>query len=533
MARGRARVQSLTLRLYRYGNKIQPSRHSRESFGAKYNGKSFASELNLGISTEKGAPMRTLGFLSFFALPLLVACTSLHEQAEEYYQAGDYAAAEAVNQSILRQDPADPIAAEHLRKTRQKLIERNLIEARQLRLSNSLEESHSKLRRVVRDEKEWNLSPSGAAFSAQTEEVEYLYEWLQEQVQLLKKDKKFLKLKLLLNENHELLVHSQWNQSFQHMVADVDAGGAKHCLEIRPVMTGYFSKDFWNHYCVFWGQEIKNNPSMTLTGGFGNIVLKGQIADMPPDVLSVFSDALLQGLKSSPLYQADGRTLVVNISGRFHSAYSEEKSVGIHSYDEEVPYQVQETVTYIEKEPETSYKVVKDPVTQKDEYKPVTTYRDVTKYREETVTKYRKEARTLTYPKTDFNVDYALNSQFSFTLDGVKYSIPINEKMHISDSYHEVSNPRIGLSVRPQKIPTEIYWLKEQSSDLEKNTRHEVKDSWANKYCNFKTPPLRSSQTEVVLKCAAGVGDSRGVVDSWSNEAFQMSYNDLRKAIGI
>lgn len=469
-----------------------------------------------------------------FVLPLFfTGCTSLHERAEEYYQAGDYAAAEAVNQSILRDDPQDPIAAEHIRKTRQKLIERNLIEARQLRLSNSLEESHAKLRQVVRDENEWNLSPSGAAFSAQSEEVEFLYEWLKEQVAVLSKDRKFLKLKLLLKQNHELFVHSDWTLPFQRLVSDVDSRGAQHCLEIRSMVTGYFSKEFWNHYCVFWGQEIKNAPAVSLKGGFGHIVFKGQITDLPPDVLPIFSESLLQALKTTPLYQADGKALVVQLTGRFNSAYSEEKSVGIHSYDEEIPYQVMETVTYTESEPQTSYVKVKDPVTKKEKYEPQTTYKDVTKYRQEAVTKYRKEARTLTFPKTDFKVDYALNSQFSFLLDGVKYAIPINEKMHIADTYHDVSNPRIGLNERPQKIPTEIHWLKQHSSVFERTARTQVRDSWANKYCNFKTPPLQSSQTEIVLKCAAGVGDSRGLVDSWSHEAFQMSYIQLRDVLGI
>ncbi len=249
--------------------------------------------------------------------------------------------------------------------------------------------------------------------------------------------------------------------------------------------------------------------------------------------MTVFSNSLFQSLKSSPFYQADGKKLVVQVSGRFSSDYKEEKAVGIHSYDEEIPYQEMETVAYTESEPHTSYVKVKDPVTKKEKFEPKTTYKDVTKYRQEAVTRYRKEARILTYPKIDFTVNYALNSQFSFLLDGVKYLIPINEKMHISDSYHDVNNARIGLVMRPKKVPTETFWLKQQSDVLQKNALTQVRDSWANKYCNFKTPPVKASQAEVVLKCAAGVGNSKGLVDSWSNEVFQLSYNQLREALGI
>lgn len=218
----------------------------------------------------------------------VVGCTSMQDQAFEHYEAGDYAAAAAMNEKILRGSPNDPVAVEHLRKTRQKLIERNLIEARQLRLSNNLKESHLKLKKVVRDEIEWNLSPSGAAFSAQQEELEYLFDWLQEQVGLLKKDKKYLKLKLLLDENNELFVHSDFNSSFQQIERVVETEGAAHCLEMKSIVTGYFSKEFWKHYCVFWGQQTKNEPSVALTAGFGQIVLQGEIAEIPPEVMTVF-----------------------------------------------------------------------------------------------------------------------------------------------------------------------------------------------------------------------------------------------------
>jgi hypothetical protein len=471
--------------------------------------------------------------LCILLLVFLAGCTSLQEQAMEHYEAGDYAAAAAVNEKILRKSPNDPIAVEHLRKTRQKLIERNLIEARQLRLSNNLRDAHLKLKQIVRNQKEWNLSPAGAAFSAQQEELEFLFEWLQEQARLLKKNKKYLKLKILLQENNELFVHSDMNSSFQSLERDIEREGAAHCLELRSIVTGYLSKEFWKHYCVFWGQQTQNEPAVSLSTGFGHIEIKGEIKEIPPEVMTVFSESLFEALKTSPFYQADGKSLTVQAGGRFASDYREEKSMGIHSYDEEVPYQAYETVSYVESEPVTSYVKVKDPVTQKEKFEPKTTYKNVTKYREEAVTRYRKEARTLTYPKVDFNVDYSLNSQFSFLLDGVKYLIPINEKMHISDSYHDVNNPRIGLVERPKKVPTETFWLKQQSDTLRRNALTQVRDSWSNKYCNFKAPPVKASQAEVVLKCAAGVGSSKGLVDSWSSEVFQMSYNELQRALGI
>lgn len=469
----------------------------------------------------------------FFVTLILAGCTSMVERGDKQYEAGDYNAAAATYERALRFHPNDAQAQENLRKARQKIIEQQLIEVRQLRMSDNYADSQGKLKRLINQENSWQLAPAGAAFSAQSEEMEYFFKWLSEQTARNESAEKYMNAKLLLQENEFVFAKSTFSGSYQRLVSRVDTGGGRHCRKIKSIVGGHFSNEFWQHYCVFWGQTANSNSSKNIPNGFGSVTFKGKINGLPEEVLASFSETLMNGLRSSPLYQADGKALAVELSGIFEKNYVESKNVGIHSYDEDVPYQEMVQVSYQESEPFLNTRVVTDPVTGLNRTETFTDYRSVTKYRQEAVTKYRKEARTLPFVKTDYTADFNLNGAMNFSLDGGTFSIPLSGQYHRVDYYSEISNERIGLHARPFDVPTQANWLKSTIAPVSTNVSQQVKSAWENKYCNFKNSGGKSTQAEGILKCAAGGGKELELVNNWSMEMFNLPYTKVSQVIGL
>lgn len=480
--------------------------------------------------------MKTLPYILIsLLLGLTIGCAGLHRKAEKFYENGDYIAAAKTYEQALARDPEDALATENLRKVRQKLIEMRLIEARQLRLSDNYFESHRILMGVIEDQRRWSLSPAGAAFSAQTEEMEYLLEWLRAQVQASSRVKKYLRAKILTENYERAFQHSQFSSAYNQLEAQIEKGGKQHCGEIKAMATGYYSTEFAKHYCLFWGaSDATISKKANLPVGYDKIQLIGEVSGLPKEALSSLSQSLLEGLKTTPYYKAGGKILPVQVTGNFTNTYSEQPSIGHFNYDEDVPFQDTRSVPYQEQEPYTAYKEEYDHRTQKNVTVPYTAYRSVTKYRAETFTNYRKESRTVSYAKTDFTADYKLAAHATFEVDKVSYNVPLNDQLLQSGSFHDTSNPRIGLHKKSKELMSEVGWIQKVFSTGGNLKRQLITDSWINKYCDSLQSHLTTGQSaEVILKCAAGAGRPPALVDNWSQEKFGLAFNELTRSIGL
>src|ERR1044072_9544649 len=122
--------------------------------------------------------MRYLVLMALF----LAACASLEKKADEAYTKGEFFAAASLYQQVVPSNPNNAVAIERLRTSRQQVIEKRLIEVRLLRMSENHQDALDKLKNVMADEAKWNVAPPGAAYSAQTEEIEELFRWFNAQV---------------------------------------------------------------------------------------------------------------------------------------------------------------------------------------------------------------------------------------------------------------------------------------------------------------------------------------------------------------
>jgi hypothetical protein len=464
---------------------------------------------------------------------LITACTSYHKQAETFYAEGNYFAAEETYKRILQNEPEDPLATENLRKARQKILETRLIEARQLRMAENYLESHRVLKDLIEKEEGWDIAPSGAAFSAQKEEMEYFFEWIQTKFSQYLKDEMYLRAKLMWEENERYFTHSEFINSYNQWAEKINDKGHSHCSVYSSKVKGPFSEEFWSNYCAYWGNTSapKKFSSSNSFKKFKEIELKGEITGVAPEIVKSMTQHLLDGLKQTPYYDAKGGKLRVDVTGgAFIGSYSEVATMGVHNYNEDEPYTVVETVSYEEREPFIAYKNEFNELLKKMITTPYTDYRNVTKFREETKTKYRSVAKQTVFPKTNFTANYKLSGSLKFKIDGQSYSIPLNKEFSTNDSYYEASNPRIGLYSRPKELITETSWVEQNWQSLDTSVKKTVLSTWNSKYCSNIDNQTETLKMEFVFKCARG--SHSNIVDIWSNDFFGMPLATVKDIVG-
>ncbi len=482
---------------------------------------------------------------------LLVSCASLSKQASNHFEKGEYAAAASLYERALINDPGDAEAIEGLKRSRQQLIQERLIQVRLLRLANNSQDALDTLNNIMKDEASWKLSPTGVAFSTQTEECRESFKWFQSQIMTTLTAEQNLKAKIFSDKYSPIFAAGDLSTKFNRIEKAINDHGLAQCRTMRKSSTGAFAADFADRFCMVWGAKNRTTQSTAPTGlkTYGQIRLVGAITNLPEEVSSDLADALLAGLKTSPYYQPGAKPLEVKLIGSFTKSYDEHSFTALYSYNVDVPYQekvsvpYEETVTqpYTDNESITKSETTWDPITHKlitknsTTQQAVTRYREVkeTRYRDEWQTKYRSEERTLQYPAMRFNLHYQVNANAFFKLDSVQYELPLNDELNLTDTYHEMENREIGLLTKQKNFPSSMDWLKDHFVKTQKEVSEKVEAAWDAKYCKFTPEQVTRTQTDAVMKCLRGTRRQHEFVDNWFHARFGLSFAAVNDVVGI
>ncbi len=107
----------------------------------------------------------------FIASGLLLACTSLHKQAEEQVRVENYSGAEKIYRQILDKEPGDVVAKEQLNRVRERMLNSKLMDTREARLAGNAEAALESLKVASELITEWNLDLIDDVDSVYAEEI--------------------------------------------------------------------------------------------------------------------------------------------------------------------------------------------------------------------------------------------------------------------------------------------------------------------------------------------------------------------------
>jgi len=482
--------------------------------------------------------MKSIKLIVFaFLLSAVTGCTSLTKKGQEAFDKGQYQSAADYFGRALAKDGKDEDARAGLTKARQHLIDDSLIQVRELRLAGNYQAALDKLTQITINEKNWNVAPSGVAFSTQTDEIENLFAWLTKSIHQEIKNARYLKARVMLSKYNTVfgLSDSSTERHDQALAGEVNAAGLRHCESLKSNAAGPFAQEFINRYCMVWGDKnSRATPAVKAeVQRYGSIALAGAIESLSPETAQVLGASLLKGLQSTPYYLAGAPQLKIQLSGKYADSYTEKPIILTHVYQVQIPYQVMVDVPYYESVPYTTYNTVVDPNSGAVSSVPVTQYRSETRYRQELQTNYRTEDRSFPYSATEFTVSYNLAAKIHYVLDGVTYDLPLQDAYRLTDNYHEMGDANIGLMPKQRTMMDEHVWLNGEFASVAGLLTTKVADAWDSKYCQVPKNLSAANQIESVMRCLKGSSKPHDFVENWFQSQFGLSMNEVKAAIGF
>lgn len=172
------------------------------------------------------------------SLILFTNCASLTERGYEALNESKYDEALSLFQQAVRYDKSDSKALQGLKTAQQAWIEKKLIDVRLLRLANNIGESESLLNQLILNQNEWQVFPSGPAFSTQKDEISLLADRIFGKIKKYVENKNPIAAQVEFNKNRSLL-NETLKQDTASLEKSIAATGKSYCLQTEKTILPY------------------------------------------------------------------------------------------------------------------------------------------------------------------------------------------------------------------------------------------------------------------------------------------------------
>lgn len=398
------------------------------------------------------------------------ACSTLSKQAKEQLENKNYDEALVLYDRLVTEKPNEGEALNGQRRSREGVIDKNLIRVRMARIAQNTQESLELLRQIVLKEREWNLYPSGAVAFTQQEETNEAKKILNQELYSIQKEKKPLKI-LYWIERYKLV----FDEKFQNYLANFKNSAAQEGqAQCRNWAKGTSAEHpFWSQfvkrYCTTMGIDQRIAAFDKKLYAKTDLNLKQET--IPKILQQMIAADVNRVFKTTGWYDLAGRknvNLVLNGNYIFNESKSPMRTT--HSYSVSVPY-----TEYVEHERTDSqgkaYKVSE----------PTTRYRDENRF-------YPFMGTTITqkiYFQGSLQPDVNLMTAMAFTFD-----------KNLSEFTHDINMPSIKLYPKPAAdTKSEPAWLAQISAEYSAQFKKQAVTDFMNSFCT----PLSESMNTITL----------------------------------
>lgn len=326
-------------------------------------------------------------------MPLLLAlflasCATDLKKANELYGQKNYEEALKMFEGILQKDPKNEDAQLGLRKSREGVIDKDLIRIRLMRLGGNPQEALEILRKTYAQQNEWKLFPSGAVAFTQKEETELAITQLKKDIHSALSQKQNLRASYLL-QRYSNIVDDQRKAEMTGFEVDAAKQGRVFCLAERKKQSSQvpFYSEFIDKYCLFYkvpGQQKPWNKNL-----FSDLKFTTTVAQFDLENPKKVEADLQSTFQKTAWYDANSKKgLPVQLKTKFEFSHLKSSHYETLYYNESVPY--------------TDY-----------ETQAVTNETGVVEHKSVPVTKYKNEPRNMQYVV----IDHDLHTQIEVGAD--------------------------------------------------------------------------------------------------------------------
>ena len=439
-------------------------------------------------------------FLGLAVLLGLSGCATEFKRGETYYEGGLYDQAVAVFEGILVQDPKDADAAVALRKSREKLIDKRLIDVRMARLAGSGQQALDLLLSVSTREAEWKQAPTGNVAFTQDEEARFAMLFAEVRVKQDLAEGVPLRADRFLRRYAPALAPVPGG-AYAALRTTVLGAGKRSCQGLIQAAAGKRWNQvpayalFAGRYCAYF-QEMA--PALT---GDGLRYLGGLYRSFEPEIRVGGLPAGAQPILAAALREAFLRTAFFDSQGGQRLA----PVMGGHFTQEDTRQQVPLAHTYIEWVPYTDYAEVQK---SKDiSYTELENGKEVTRHRtesySETVPVTRKREVVRTYAFTGWRVARRLEAAYtgSVTVAGTPVQLAISDATRTEGEEHTEDQPAIGLRPRHPELTPPEPWAQGLATRLAARLEARLSDLWVETRCRWDGDGDALDEAQAVHEC--------------------------------
>lgn len=423
----------------------------------------------------------------YFVLSCLLigvsSCSTLSKQAKEQLENKNYDEALILFDRLVQEKPNDGEALEGQRKSREGVVDKNLIRVRLARMGQNYQESLDLLRDVVLKEREWNLYPSGAVAFTQAEETNEAKKIINRELTSILKEKKPLKV-LFWVERYKLMFDEKFQTYLTNFKKSAMQEGASQCgnwTKTTSAATPFWSQ-FVKRYCNVM-QVQKNIPAFDKKL-YAKVDLKLEQPTIPKPLENLLASEMNKAFLKTGWYDVDSkRNLGVVLNGTYSFADNRHMEQRTHSYEESIPY-----TAYVEKEKfdstGKSYKVSE----------PTTRYRDEQRFHRYMGTSIYQKIQMQSNLRSDVNLIHAL---------------PFSFDKNVNEFTHNENMPSIHLSPQgPVESKPEGNWQTqiagEYSAEFKKSLIADFKTAFCDPLSESMNPVMLSDQSLLCLRETIG-----------------------------
>lgn len=441
---------------------------------------------------------------------LLSACSSLQRAAKKHLERGEYEAALTLYTEILKEtNPNNASALEGLRQTREGIISRRLIAIRFARLAQNLGQAIESLRRLLEDEKKWEVYPAGAVFSTQREEIEEAFHHFSNVIDAHLDAGRPVLARLFFEKFKEVFWQGKSLPATQSLWKRIDQSGRKSCMVFTQGVTpaSFYFRNFVERYCRYWSIENaiggETRDKKDLPGFYKSVALDCKISNFPAEIgIGFLKEKFQSALEKSPYYDPLAKeALAVGLYGQFRSSLNETPVSLDHGYSVREPYT---EYVKVKKKRQLPYQELVQISSTPVIMAPVTKYRAEEYYEQEPVTKFREVPKIHRFEGIGYKQDLILLINGKVQIGNHEMPINLYEADHREGVAHDTDLPAIGLFKKRKEVFETISWLKDKSHLLEFSLAERLDNQWFDLYCRPPEHGRPSAFSEAVHKCRQG-----------------------------
>lgn len=417
-------------------------------------------------------------YLFLTAVVLCVsACSTLSKQAKEQLANKNYDEALVLYDRLVAEKPNEGEALEGQRKSREGVIDKNLIRVRLARIGQNYQESLDLLRSIVLKEREWNLYPSGAVAFTQLEETNEAKKIINQELYSILKEKKPLKV-LYWVERYKLLFDEKFQVYLSNFKNSATQEGQIQCKAWTKTTNADapFWSQFVKRFCTTMGLEQKI-PTYDKKL-YAKAELKLDKPTLPITLQQMIAADLSKAFKSTGWFDiASPRNMNLTLTSSYMFNESRSPQGQTHSYTVSVPF-----TEYVERE-KVDAQGNKTKVSE-----PVTRYRDEQRFYNFVGTSVHQKVQFQTSLKSDVNHLTPINFNFDKT---------------VQDFVHSENMPSIRLYPQPAiNTKPEAFWLTQISAEYAAEFKKSIVTDFKSAFCNTLSESMvTNTLTDKSLLC--------------------------------